>query len=166
MKVRGWLMHHRDQKRLQFLILLPTLIFVSVAKAVEQFDRAAIFMCLLSIATYGAGAMAVLVSRSTDDGRSWRRPVTVAAEDDGRNLDGPAITCDTSSSSRYYGRCYAEFTRLDKPGNSAGKVIQMSVSANGGMRAMLTAPQCSTGTSRRAGTTVCRPAPARRQWGR
>lgn len=45
---------------LQFLILLPSLIFVSVAKAVEQFDRAAIFVSLLSIATYGAAAIAVL----------------------------------------------------------------------------------------------------------
>lgn len=83
----------------------------------------------------GAGPptrLAVLVSRSADGGRTWSRPVTVAQETDGRNLDGPAITCDTTSGSRFYGRCYAEFTRLDRPGHGAGKVIQMSVSADGG----------------------------------
>lgn len=77
-------------------------------------------------------SMAVLVSRSADNGRTWRAPVTVAAESDGRNLDGPAITCDVSAASRYYGRCYVEFTRLDRPGDSAGKVILMSASATGG----------------------------------
>src|SRR5439155_18136422 len=70
--------------------------------------------------------------RSTDAGRTWSRPVTVAQETDGRNLDGPAIACDHWLSSRYYGNCYIEFTRLDRPGHSAGKVIQMSVSADGG----------------------------------
>lgn len=74
----------------------------------------------------------VLVSRSTDAGRTWSRPVTVAQETDGRNLDGPAIACDRWPSSRYYGNCYLEFTRLDRPGDSAGKVIQMSVSSDGG----------------------------------
>ena len=60
---------------LHFLILLPSLIFVSVAKAVEQFDRAAIFMCLLSLATYGAGAVAVLAGA----GLTGAMAATVAA---------------------------------------------------------------------------------------
>jgi hypothetical protein len=49
-----------------------------------------------------------------------------------RNLDGPSIACDDTVSSRHYGNCYVEFTRLDRPEDSAGKVIQMPVSADGG----------------------------------
>jgi hypothetical protein len=110
---------------------------------------------LISVLAGVAGAagppvkISVLVSRSADGGRTWSRPVTVAQETDGRNLDGPSITCDTTSSSRYYGHCYAEFTRLDRPGHSAGKVIQMSVSADGGRTwgAAKTTANHATGTA-------------------
>jgi hypothetical protein len=100
--------------------------------------------------------IAVSVSRSADGGRTWSQPVTVSQETDGRNLDGPAIACDRSSSSRYYGNCYIEFTRLDRPGHGAGKVIQMSVSADGGRAwgAAKTTANHATGT---AGKPLVRP---------
>lgn len=45
---------------LLFAMILPTSVFVSVAKAAGQFDRSAIFASLLSIATYGGAVVAVL----------------------------------------------------------------------------------------------------------
>jgi O-antigen/teichoic acid export membrane protein len=45
---------------LQFAACLLAMVFVSVAKAVGQFDRAAIYVSLLSIATYGCAMVAVL----------------------------------------------------------------------------------------------------------
>jgi len=45
---------------LQFMMLLPAWVFVSVAKAAGQFDRSALFASLLSLATYGAATAAVL----------------------------------------------------------------------------------------------------------
>jgi O-antigen/teichoic acid export membrane protein len=45
---------------LQFMMLLPAWVFASVAKAVGQFDRAALFASLLSVATYGGAVVAVL----------------------------------------------------------------------------------------------------------
>ena len=45
---------------LQFMMLLPAMVFVSVAKALGQFDRSAVFASLLSIATYGGAVAAVL----------------------------------------------------------------------------------------------------------
>src|SRR5579863_7056713 len=46
---------------LLFTMVLPGTVFVSVAKAVGQFDSAAVFASLLSIATYG-GAVAAVVA--------------------------------------------------------------------------------------------------------
>jgi len=45
---------------LQFAACLLAMVFVSVAKAVGQFDRAAIYVSLLSVATYGCAMVAVL----------------------------------------------------------------------------------------------------------
>ena len=45
---------------LQFMMLLPAMVFVSVAKSVGRFDRAALFASLLSVATYGGAVSAVL----------------------------------------------------------------------------------------------------------
>jgi len=45
---------------LQFTALLPAAVFVSVAKALGQFDRSALYTSLLSIATYGCAAAAAV----------------------------------------------------------------------------------------------------------
>lgn len=45
---------------LQFAVYLLAMVFVSIAKALGRFDRAAIFVCLLSLAYSGCAAVAVL----------------------------------------------------------------------------------------------------------
>jgi hypothetical protein len=131
--------------------LLPTV-------AYDPRDRAWLITALAGVArsTGPPVKIAIVVSRSTDAGRTWSRPVTVAQETDGRNLDGPAIACDHWLSSRYYGHCYIEFTRLDRPGDSAGKVIQMSASADGG-RTWGTAKTTANRATGTAGKPLVRP---------
>ena len=55
---------------LQFALYLPAMVFVSVAKAVGRFDRAAIFVSLFSLSCYGCAAAAVLA------GADLRRAMT------------------------------------------------------------------------------------------
>lgn len=45
---------------LQFAAYLPTMVFVSIAKAAGRFDRAAIFVCLFSLTCSGCAAVAVI----------------------------------------------------------------------------------------------------------
>lgn len=45
---------------LQFAVYLLAMVFVSIAKAMGRFDRAAIFVCLLSLACSGCASVAVL----------------------------------------------------------------------------------------------------------
>lgn len=61
---------------------------------------------------------------SSADGLSWARPVVVTPPG---SLDKTWISCDDSSSSPFFGRCYAEW---DIAGIS--DVVQMSTSADGG----------------------------------
>lgn len=72
--------------------------------------------------SYGA---AVLVSQSTNGGTTWSNPVTVATTNGFYDKDW--ITCDTTSSSPYYGHCYVEW---DDAAN--GDSVLMSTSSNGG----------------------------------
>src|SRR6266480_4587549 len=67
----------------------------------------------------------VLVSRSTDGGRTFGLPVAVDAS--GANLDKNWTVCDDTASSPFFGHCYTEF---DDFGNL--NRIQMSTSTNGG----------------------------------
>jgi hypothetical protein len=69
----------------------------------------------------------VLVSRSTDSGVTWGKPVTVVKNAD-QGLDKPWIACDNTSKSPYYGRCYVPFDD-----NSLGDVMETSTSTNGGV---------------------------------
>src|SRR5580700_2479598 len=69
---------------------------------------------------------AVVVSRSTDGGLTWNDPVSV-----GPNVvssDKSWIVCDSTSTSPFYGNCYAEW---DNPDN--GDEIFMSTSSDGGL---------------------------------
>jgi hypothetical protein len=77
------------------------------------------------IASLGLGttSIPVLVNRSTNGGKTWSKPVTIAPG----STDKDWITCDNTTTSPHYGNCYAEY---DIPGDGDG--VQMRISANGG----------------------------------
>jgi len=77
----------------------------------------------VSAATVGTG---VVVNRSAD-ALHWSKPVRVYAVTANGFADKDWITCDDTPSSRHYGNCYAEFDLA-----SAGDLLMMSVSADGG----------------------------------
>ena len=66
----------------------------------------------------------VLASRSTNGGRTWGKPVTVAT---GGN-DKSWIVCDNTAASPQYGNCYTEWDNTN-----AGELLSMSTSSNGGV---------------------------------
>jgi hypothetical protein len=74
----------------------------------------------------GGGVVDVMVSRSTDGGRSWGAPVTVAAT--GVFYDKNWTSCDNTLSSPFYGNCYTEFDNA----NSRDLEL-MSTSTDGGL---------------------------------
>lgn len=74
------------------------------------------------IGTTGAG---VIVNRSTDGGLTWGIPVVVTSKS---GTDKNWTVCDDTASSPFYGNCYTEWDD-----NSAGNVIHMSTSTDGGL---------------------------------
>ncbi|HEX4701536.1 MAG TPA: sialidase family protein [Pseudonocardiaceae bacterium] len=79
----------------------------------------------LGLHASGGGAVDVVVSRSTDDGRTWSAPVVVDAA--GTFFDKNWTACDNTPSSRFFGHCYTEFDNA-----SARDLEQMSTSTDGG----------------------------------
>ena len=73
--------------------------------------------------TGGVNGVALVTSRSTDNGLTWSNPVVV---NNGGNLDKNWIVCDDTASSPHFGNCYSEW---DIPGTR----IQMSTSTDGGL---------------------------------
>jgi len=71
------------------------------------------------------GGLNTTVSRSTNGGTVWQNPVTVVTQS---GLDKTWIACDNATSSPYYGRCYGAWDN-----NSAGNLLQMSTSTDGGL---------------------------------
>ncbi len=69
---------------------------------------------------------AVVVSRSTDGGFTWEKPVSVYPT--APSSDKNWIVCDSWASSPHYGNCYVEW---DDP--SSGDLILMSRSTDGGI---------------------------------
>jgi len=69
----------------------------------------------------------MLVSRSTNGGLTWGKPVLVANFGSNVLLDKDWITCDDTASSPFYGHCYYEFDN-----NAANDLEYMSTSTNGG----------------------------------
>jgi hypothetical protein len=67
-----------------------------------------------------------VVNRSAD-ALHWSKPVTAYAVAAHGFVDKDWITCDNTPSSRHYGNCYEEFDLV-----SAGVLVEMSVSTNGG----------------------------------
>jgi hypothetical protein len=76
----------------------------------------------LNASVNGAG---VIVNRSTDGGVTWGGPVTVNGD---LGTDKSWIACDDTAASPFYGHCYTEWDL-----NSAGNLIQMSTSTDGGL---------------------------------
>jgi len=72
-----------------------------------------------------SGPVDVLVSRSTDGGRTWSNPVVVNADGDFNDKNWTA--CDNTASSPFFGNCYTEFDD-----NTLGDLIRMSTSSDGG----------------------------------
>src|SRR6266487_4174335 len=68
----------------------------------------------------------VLVSRSTNGGRTWSAPVVVNASGDFNDKNWTA--CDDTASSPFYGHCYTEFDDFSKL-----NLVQMSTSTDGGL---------------------------------
>ena len=73
----------------------------------------------------GAHGTGVVTSRSTDGGLTWSNPFTTIAAN---GVDKNWIVCDNTATSPFYGNCYTEWDN-----NSAGNLLQMSVSSDGGM---------------------------------
>jgi hypothetical protein len=57
----------------------------------------------------GLVGAAVLASRSTNGGLSWTNPVTIGAAGNNQSFDKPWVVCDNTSTSPFYGSCYAQF---------------------------------------------------------
>jgi hypothetical protein len=72
-------------------------------------------------------APAVLVNLSTDGGLTWSRPVIVDYVGFSGYLDKDWVACDNTSTSPYYGRCYAAWDDYDR-----GNLMEMSTSTDGG----------------------------------
>jgi len=68
----------------------------------------------------------VLVNRSTDGGRTFGNPVTVAAL--GTSLDKDWTVCDNHPASPFYGHCYTQFDD-----SADGQRLKVSTSADGGL---------------------------------
>ncbi|MDQ2805503.1 MAG: glycoside hydrolase [Chloroflexota bacterium] len=73
----------------------------------------------------GGAGLNTTVSRSTNGGTVWQNPVTVVTQG---GLDKTWIACDNATTSPYYGHCYAAWDN-----NSAGNLLQMSTSTDGGL---------------------------------
>jgi hypothetical protein len=80
----------------------------------------------LGLHSSGGGVVDVMVSRSTDGGRTWGAPIAVAAT--GTFYDKNWSVCDNTPTSPFYGHCYTEF---DDAGR--GDLELMSTSADGGL---------------------------------
>jgi hypothetical protein len=79
----------------------------------------------LGLTQLGGNVVDVLVSRSTDDGRTWSGPVVVAAT--GVFYDKNWSACDNTPSSPFFGHCYTEFDNA-----SMRDLELMSTSTDGG----------------------------------
>ena len=80
----------------------------------------------LGLHELGGGIVDVVVSRSTDNGRTWSAPVTVAAT--GVFFDKNWTACDDTPTSPFFGHCYTEFDNA-----SQRDLEQMSTSTDGGL---------------------------------
>jgi hypothetical protein len=79
---------------------------------------------LISSLGIRSSSVDVLTSRSTDGGLTWSNPVTTATG----SLDKNWITCDNTSTSPFFGRCYTEYDIT-----SSSDALRMKTSSDGGL---------------------------------
>ena len=106
----------------------PPGIYAAVSDASVAFDarHGAWLTSYLGISPNGnTSEVDVLVSRSTDGGLTWSKPVVV--NNSGHFNDKNWTVCDDTASSPFYGHCYTEFDD-----NTKNDLIQMSTSSDGG----------------------------------
>lgn len=106
--------------------------FSAISDASVAFDAAHNVWLIESLGI--ANQLSVVVSRSTDNGHTWSNPVTVTTG----SLDKTWIVCDDTSTSPFFGHCYAEWDRT-----SSSDLLQMSTSTDGGLT--WSAPQATAG---------------------
>jgi hypothetical protein len=108
----------------------PASPFQAVSDPSVAYDAAHATWLISSIPLLPSGLVpAVLVNRSTDDGRTWSTPVQIPPPAASKvDLDKNWTVCDNGASSPFRGHCYTE---LDNFG--AGDVELMSTSTDGGL---------------------------------
>ena len=74
------------------------------------------------------GTTSIIVNRSTD-GLNWSNPVVIAAPSATQQFDKDWIVCDQHPTSRFFGRCYAQW---DDAASTPWKIM-MSYSNDGGL---------------------------------
>ncbi len=82
----------------------------------------------MSVINTNVVGVAILVSRSTDGGLTWGKPIVVAAAGSNDNLDKEWVVCDETLSSPYYGHCYVQWDN-----RNLNSRILMSTSTDGGL---------------------------------
>ena len=80
----------------------------------------------LALNSSGTG-VAILVSKSTDGGLTWTKPIVALQGGSNDFFDKTWIVCDNTSTSPFYGHCYIEFDNFD-----LGDLEQVMTSTNGG----------------------------------
>jgi hypothetical protein len=99
-----------------------------ISDPVVAYDAAHNVWMIHTIPLNASGSVtSIWVSRSTDGGLTWGNPVTTYTNGTA-NLDKNWLACDNSTSSPYYGNCYAEWDN-----NGAGNLLQMQASHDGGL---------------------------------
>lgn len=96
--------------------------FSAISDASVAFDAAHNTWLILSLGI--TSNQTVVVSRSTDTGHTWSNPITIATG----SLDKTWIVCDNTSTSPFFGHCYAEWDNT-----ASSDLLQMSTSTNGGL---------------------------------
>lgn len=101
-------------------------IYDRVENPAVAYDAAHNTWMITSNALVSSSSIAILVSLSTNGGTTWSNPVTII-NNPNEDLDKSWISCDTTSTSPFYGHCYVEW-HDERQAN----LVQLSTSTDGG----------------------------------